>query len=409
MDLAQPRYTHAYVSTIEAGRRTPSNDALEFFAQKLGVEFDELATGRPRGLTDELKLQVARAREEISRGNFGEAKSTAHKVVRKAREFDLVRIEAKAHEVAALAHERSGDLEGAIRRYEKAVDLLRREAPTAWAIAIAGQVRCLNDLGEPHHAVFVGDNYLDRLRRDRMASPSAMLRVQSSLVLAYLTAGSRKKAGEAAWECQRLIPKVNDPSALAIAYVNVGAAQIDQGHQADADISFAKAEELFEALELSNEAGVALLARGYNMARNGKTKEARTALQKASMVLSETGFKAQHANAEMELGRLDRLEGKDRSAVERLTHALELIGAGNQPRLEAWARRELGLALAKTDKARSEKEINQALELYELQDVPVEVARTRVLMAETRGAKDTRGQLQDYRLAAEAIHEIPEM
>jgi len=35
--LAKPRYTLSYVSQIEAGRRTPSAEALAFFAERLGV------------------------------------------------------------------------------------------------------------------------------------------------------------------------------------------------------------------------------------------------------------------------------------------------------------------------------------------------------------------------------------
>ena len=42
-ELAAPRYTHAYVSSIESGRRRPSLEALEHFASKLGVPVEELA------------------------------------------------------------------------------------------------------------------------------------------------------------------------------------------------------------------------------------------------------------------------------------------------------------------------------------------------------------------------------
>ena len=45
-DVAGDRYTHAYVSTIEAGRREPSNDALAYFAERLGVGVEELWSGR---------------------------------------------------------------------------------------------------------------------------------------------------------------------------------------------------------------------------------------------------------------------------------------------------------------------------------------------------------------------------
>ncbi|MDQ3767063.1 MAG: helix-turn-helix domain-containing protein [Actinomycetota bacterium] len=53
-ELAEPSYTHAYVSTIEAGRRQPSDEALRHIAAKLGVAEEELATGRPPDLLSRL-------------------------------------------------------------------------------------------------------------------------------------------------------------------------------------------------------------------------------------------------------------------------------------------------------------------------------------------------------------------
>lgn len=408
-DLAHPRYSHAYISTIESGRRTPSPKALEFFAQKLRVDIDELATGRPKGLATQLRLQLENARADLSHGQLEKARQEALSVIKRAREFELPRVEARAHEIEALAMEQGGELEDAINMYERAIELLRNDAPTGWAYAIAGKVRCLNAQGDPHHAVFVGEQYLEHLKRKRMASPSSVLRVRSSLLLAYFAAGSRTKARDAADECQRLIPKVNDPSTLAATYVNVGAVQLSEGHHADADIALAKAEELYEALDLTNEAGIALLARGYSLARDGKLKQARRALERASSTLSGTRNIAEHANAEMELARLDRLEGDSGRAVDRLMKSLEYVGAGKQPRLEAWAHRELGLALHERDKAAAEKHLRKALELYELQGVQVEVARTYVLMAELQSAGDKGRQLEAYKLAASAIGKIPEM
>jgi predicted RNA-binding Zn ribbon-like protein len=48
--LAEPTYTPAYVSTLEAGRVRPSDEALKHLAERLGVDFEELATGRPERL-----------------------------------------------------------------------------------------------------------------------------------------------------------------------------------------------------------------------------------------------------------------------------------------------------------------------------------------------------------------------
>lgn len=41
-ELAGRRFSHAYVSVLEAGRREPSRTAVEYFAQRLGVDVEEL-------------------------------------------------------------------------------------------------------------------------------------------------------------------------------------------------------------------------------------------------------------------------------------------------------------------------------------------------------------------------------
>ncbi|MDQ3952749.1 MAG: helix-turn-helix domain-containing protein [Actinomycetota bacterium] len=41
-ELAGRRFSHAYVSVLEAGRREPSRAAVDYFAQRLGVAVEEL-------------------------------------------------------------------------------------------------------------------------------------------------------------------------------------------------------------------------------------------------------------------------------------------------------------------------------------------------------------------------------
>lgn len=56
--LAGTRYSHAYVSVLESGRRVPSQAAAEYFAQRLGVPVEHLwsdaGAKRAEQLVDEL-------------------------------------------------------------------------------------------------------------------------------------------------------------------------------------------------------------------------------------------------------------------------------------------------------------------------------------------------------------------
>src|SRR6185369_12651329 len=66
--LAEPAYTPAYISTLEAGRVRPSDEALRHLSDRLGVEFDELATGRPAHLATTLRLGLTDAQRTLATG-----------------------------------------------------------------------------------------------------------------------------------------------------------------------------------------------------------------------------------------------------------------------------------------------------------------------------------------------------
>ena len=63
--LAHPRYTVSYISQLEAGKRTPSNEALAYLAERLGVTPAFLGTGVPEGEEDRLRFAIEDARLAI--------------------------------------------------------------------------------------------------------------------------------------------------------------------------------------------------------------------------------------------------------------------------------------------------------------------------------------------------------
>lgn len=66
--LAEPAYTPAYISTLEAGRVRPSEAAVRHLADRLGVSYEELATGRPAHLATELRLRLVEAQRTLATG-----------------------------------------------------------------------------------------------------------------------------------------------------------------------------------------------------------------------------------------------------------------------------------------------------------------------------------------------------
>src|SRR5690348_4494293 len=71
--LAEPAYTPAYISTVEAGRVRASDEALRHIAQRLGVAFEELAVGRPAHLATDLRLRLTEAQRVLADGRAEEA------------------------------------------------------------------------------------------------------------------------------------------------------------------------------------------------------------------------------------------------------------------------------------------------------------------------------------------------
>ena len=67
--LAEPAYTPAYISTLEAGRVSPSDEALKHIAERLGVAYDELVTGRSARVATELRLQLTDAQRTLATGD----------------------------------------------------------------------------------------------------------------------------------------------------------------------------------------------------------------------------------------------------------------------------------------------------------------------------------------------------
>src|SRR5919201_2820861 len=94
--LAQPRYTVSYVSQIESGRRRPSPDALAYFADRLGVSPDFLATGVPEGIEVSLRYRLEQGRHELSEGRPRASEPILRSVVEEAARFDLERVQALA-------------------------------------------------------------------------------------------------------------------------------------------------------------------------------------------------------------------------------------------------------------------------------------------------------------------------
>jgi tetratricopeptide (TPR) repeat protein len=402
-DLAEPKYTYAYVSYIESGRRNPSKEAVEHLASKLGVTPDELLTGRPADLIPRLDLRLQEARVAMSEGRMEEADETLRTIAKEAKRYRVPRLEARAEEGLGLWFERHGQPEEGLVHYEHAEELLRSEPSTEWVDAVAGKARCLEAMGDARYAIFVLESLLDRLDREKLRDPDALSRLHASLVFAYLDAGIYRQAAESARELEALAPRMGDPLRVAQMHMNVARLFLQEGRIDEAKHSLRRAEENYRHLNLKTEMAGAHLALGYVGIWDGDLQAARAELELAVDMFEETANTPDLTRALNELAKVEHLERRNDRAVELLERSISIIGSSDTPIL-AEAHRELGRAIGGSDPSLAEKHLRTAIELYERTGQTFEIAITyRALGDLFDGRGETDAACDAYRTGIMAL------
>jgi tetratricopeptide (TPR) repeat protein len=402
-DLADPKYSYAYVSTIEAGRRTPSREAIEHFATRLGVTPEELVTGRPADLQERLELRLQEAMVTLSGDTADDAEETFRAVAKDAQRFNLPRIHAKAEGGLGLWYERRSQPEVGLAHHQRAEELLESEPASEWVDAVAGKARCLQALGDVRYSIFLLESLLDRLEREKLRDPDALSRLHASLVFAYLEAGIPRKAAESGAELMALAPHLTDPLRVAQMHMNLARLSLQEGRVEDAQRSLRRADEVYRHRNLKTETAGAHLALGYVASRDGDLPQARGELEHAIAIFEETSNQPDLIRALNELARVERLEGAAGRATELLERSISLTGSNDTPIL-AWAHRELGFTLTDGDPSGAEKHFRTAVELYERSEQAFETAITyRALGDLLRGRGDGDAASDAYRTGIMAL------
>ena len=398
-ELAEPTYTAAYVSTIEAGKRQPSRRALEHLAQKLNVDTEHLRTGRRPDLAMQMEDRYVEARRLLAVGETQKAETTFTKLRREAKRYDLHVNEAKAEYGLGLCSEMNTELEAAITHYDRAAELLREESPLIGIDALAAKARCLQMTGEVRYAIHLLEQAVAVLRWEGLEDPGALLRLHASLVAAYFHVGLYREANESAQQALALAPDVQDPERLANMHINVARISLQQNHLSEAQRHYTQAEELFRMLGYKLDVGRVHLARGYGLRSLDHHDEARDHLAAAVEAFQETGNVVNEARATNELARVERLLGRVAEAKMLLRRSINLAEDGELDVLGI-AHREMALCDS-GDLKGSEKGLRRAIELFERSGNNQELATTyRELGDLLRRREDLQDACDAYRVAA---------
>jgi tetratricopeptide (TPR) repeat protein len=404
-ELASPSYTHAYVSTLEAGRRRPSAAALRHLAAKLGIEVEELVSTRPPGLTQELRAAVRDARIAASDGRLSDAAEALDQVVSRATRHRIPGVEAKAYEIRGLVLERTGRPDDALGWFERAEGVLEDRPPSERVDAVAGKARCLLAVGDISYAVFLLETLARSIAEERGPDADAVAHVHAALLDAYLDAGLLRSAAEEAEELRLVAPRLRDPVRQGQVRLYLARLCVTEGRMREAERLLAAAGEAYGRSGLKAETGYAHLALGYVLSREGKSKRARRELERARRIFEETRDIKDLARTLVELARVERTSGDATAAASLLEEAIALAQDADVPIL-AWAHRELGELHSSDEHGLAEKHLRTAAELFEGTDERVEAAVSYRLLGDVlRSSGQPAAALEAYRVGIRGIGE----
>ncbi|MEU1464887.1 helix-turn-helix transcriptional regulator [Streptomyces sp. NPDC005727] len=364
--LAEPAYTPAYISTLEAGRVRASDEALRHIAGRLGVAFEELAVGRPAHLATGLRLRLAEAQRVLADGDCEEAAAQYNGLLAEAEAHGLLAEQATALLGLGETALQSGELGRAREHFERAEERLAGESLPARVPAVRGRAVSHYLAGELRYAVYLLETALDELNRGGLHDPDALLLLYAGVIGPYMDMGAHARAAQAAEFALALAPQVADPALIARMHRTVARTLLAEGRLAEADASLAKAAELNRQLQLRTELANCHWMRGYVCAQNGELDRAEAELRQALAMFSQTRAALYGSQAAVELADVLHRRGRSAEAAELLNGVLGDFSSERGAVHAAAAHRLLGIiAEDARDTEAAEEHYVRALSLLE--------------------------------------------
>lgn len=380
-DLAGGTYTAAYVSHVEHGRRRASQDALTFFAGRLGLTYEQLVSGRNPDDDIRLEVEIRKAVALIHEGRPTDARTALEDVRAAAVRLSSRSAAMRADEAIALSLYRDDRIDEALTAYER----LRQELATATVeeqtTAVVGIGRCLFQKGKLHDVVDLLENHRSRLERNSAPDPTALVQVYAAQIGPYIDLGKMDKAKEAAIRGGEISSDVADPEHLACLFINRAAFLLEQKEPRQALVFLARADDIYKQMGWQADAAKVAVARGMVMLDSDDLARAEEMFR--SIVDDPAGavITRDRARALTGLAQVYRRRGVPEDGRRLTEKALKLTH--DLPGEAAEARREAGMcARATGDSTGALRHWRKALRLYLDIGDKGEVAKTSRLMGD---------------------------
>lgn len=365
--LAEPAYTPAYISTLEAGRVRPSDEALRHIAERLGIAYDELVTGRPARLATDLRLRLTEAQRTLASGEAEQAAEQYAVLLVEAESHELVDVQAVALLGLGECALDTGELAAARQYFERSERALADLPLPARVPALRGRAVSHYLAGELRYAVYLLESALDELNRGGLHDPDALLLLYASIIGPYMDMGAQARAAQAAEFALALAPRSGNPALVARMHRSVARTLLAEGRLAEADASLAKAAELYRTLQIRTELANCHWMRGYVYGQNGELDRAEAELRQALDMLCAGRAALYSSQVAVELADVLHRRGKSDEAAALLHDMLsDALGPERGALHSAAAHRLLGIiAEDAADTEAAEEHYVRALSMLE--------------------------------------------
>ncbi|WP_411080525.1 helix-turn-helix domain-containing protein [Streptomyces sp. cmx-18-6] len=343
--IAEPSYTAAYISTVEAGKAQPSEKALRHIAERLGRTYEELVSGRPAHLATELRARLTDAQRVLATEDPASAIPLYADLVRDADAYGLAPELAAALVGLGQCGLEIGELERARGDFERAETVLVRAGASLPQRVPAVRGRALAHLlaGELRYACYLLEQTLDELNASGLHDPEALVLLYTAVIAPYMDLGAHARAAQAAELALALAPEVSDPALVARLHRGVARTLLAEGRAAEADASLVKAAEAYQQLQIRTELAHCHWMQGYVLAQQGDLERAEAALRTAYDILLARRASLYTHQVGVELADVLHRRSKDDEAETLLNGLLDGLSSAHSAVHEAGAHRLLGL------------------------------------------------------------------
>lgn len=199
--------------------------------------------------------------------------------------------------------------------------------------ALVATARIQRVRGQLRDAAYLLETALDRLGRDGLLDPEAVVHLQYGLVGVYTDLGLLDRAAAAGNAALALAGQVDDPEPIALMHMQVARTFMLQGRWNDAEDSLNRAHATFRRLDYAIETAMCHWARGYVLLREDRLLDAERELTTACRTLRELEAWIYAASLASERATVLWRLGRPAEALDALKDAWRLDTADGAPSL----------------------------------------------------------------------------